>query len=239
MADVAAKSIQYRTTRPRIPLTADRPILTASVNAELTIQLRPFAQSDLEYVHRLRTQEVVMVNTSTGKIDESVEKSQQWMNRFLAPNDAGTLDLMLWAKLTDQPWEHIGCLGVHIMKPVPHIGYMLRSEWWGKSIATKAVKLFLDMWWSLERYELTLTEADAEDEHELHIIKLEAKQEVSSKDHDGVVTVPEVIVAEIEENNRGSLRVIEKLGFHYKDRESVVEANGTFVLLDYTLSRAL
>lgn len=178
-----------------------------------------------------------MINTSTGVIDESLEKSQIWMDRFMSPNDANNLDLMLWAKENDQPWEHIGALGAHIMTPVPHIGYMLRSEWWGKSIATKAVKLFFQMWWSLERDEVVLTEADAKDEHEQHIMRLESEQDTSRVGEDGIHVVPEIIVAEIEENNIGSLRVIEKLGFQLRDRESVVEDTGTFVLLDYTLSR--
>lgn len=178
-----------------------------------------------------------MFNTKKGVIDESPEETQAWMNRFLSPNDTQNLNFMLWAKLDDHDWEHIGSVGAHIMTPVPCLGYMLRSEWWGKSIATKAVQLFLDVWWSLERVEVTLTETNAEDEHELHIMSLEAKQEPLRMREDGVSVVAETIVAEIEENNIGSLRVIQKVGFQLRDREYVVEDRGTFLILDYGLSR--
>lgn len=234
MATASTNTFKYTTTRPKIPLTTARPTLQTSITPNLKIQLRPFQQADLENAHRLRTQQVVMVNTSTGVIDESLEKTQNWMSRFLPPNDATTLDLMLWAQQDDHPWEHIGCLGVHILTPVPHIGYMLRREWWGKSIATKAVQLFLDMWWSLERADVVLTEADVKDEHELHIMKLEAEQLGVGKTMDGG-TVPEIIVAEIEQNNIGSVRVVERCGFQLRSKETVVENAGTFVLLDYVL----
>lgn len=231
---------KYRTTRPLIPSTADRKAVEASVNDHLTIQLRPYEPTDLPYVHRLRTQANVMVNTSTGVVDPDLEASRIWMDRKLPPNDK-TLDFAIWAKENDEPWEHIGIMGCHKMEPVPHLGYMIREEWWGKSIVTNAVRMLLQVWWALERKTVDLSTESAQDEHDLHLIMLEMDQSdlaenVEIIDEDGCKVVPEILLAEIEEHNIGSLRVIERSGFKYRDRESIVEDVGTFVLLDFTIS---
>ncbi|KAJ9652068.1 hypothetical protein H2198_008692 [Neophaeococcomyces mojaviensis] len=164
-----------------------------------------------------------------------MEESQQWMNRYLPPNDVNTYDLMLWAKEDSKPWEHIGVIGCHIMSPVPHIGYMLRTEWWGRSIATKALQVFLEDWWKLERKEVEVSTAEAEDEYGMHLMALEMNQ--SESDINADETVPEILLAEIEENNIGSVRVITKCGFQYRGCKTIHEKGQSFVLLEYTLSR--
>lgn len=185
-----------------------------------------------------------MVNTSTGVVDADLESSQKWMDRYLAPNDVHTYDLMIWVKANEQPWEHIGCIGCHILTPVPHLGYMLRTEWWGKSIATKSVQAFLQVWWNLDRIETEVSSADAKDDHDLHLMSLELNQTKQSQDLDleskpDLKAVPEILLAEIEENNVGSKKVVERSGFECRDSELVVEDNGTFMLLDYIMSRPL
>jgi len=226
---------RYRTTRPILPLTPDRKIIEARVNDTTTIQLRRFETTDLEHVHRLRTQEAVMVNTSAGIRDASLGVTQTWMDRFLPPNDAVTFDLLLWVKQGDEPWEHIGVMGCHVFEPVPHVGYMLRTEWWGKGVATKALQAFLDAWWVLDRREVELDLRGVEDEHESHLMRLEWNNEKSDVDLGvGMRAVPEILLAEIEERNIGSIKVAERCGFKYRSRESVKEEQGSFVLLDYT-----
>lgn len=229
--------LQYRTTRPGIPRTADRTVTQARVSDNLTIELRPISQADLEDAHRLRTQEAVMVNTSTGVVDGSLEVTQSWLDRFLAPNDAVTFNFMLWAKQDSQPWDHVGVIGSHIIEPVAHIGYMLRTEWWGKGIATKAVEAFLRLWWSLPRKEVML-EIPAKDKHGRHIAGLEYGQDdLRGHSTDGVKTVSEIMLAEVEQSNIGSICVVERNGFVQRDQEIVVEDAGTFIIKDYVLAR--
>jgi len=227
--------IRYKTTRPILPLTPDRKVIETYVNDTTTIQLRRFEPTDLKHVHRLRTQEEVMVNTSTGICDANHSVTQTWMDRFLPPNDASTFDLMLWAKQGDEPWEHIGVLGCHIFEPVPHIGYMLRTEWWGKSIATKALQAFLGTWWALKRRQVEVDLRGVEDEHELHLMRLEWDDSKNYLNPSvDMQAVPEILLAEIDERNIGSIKVVERSGFKYRARETVVEEQGSFVLLDYT-----
>lgn len=228
---------RYKTTRPVFPLTLDRSIIETRVNDNTTIQLRRFEPTDLEHAHRLRTQEAVMTNTSTGIRDADLNVSQEWMNRFLPPNDVSTFDLMLWVKHRDEPWEHIGVLGCHILEPVPHVGYMLRTEWWGKGIATKALQAFLRAWWALERRMVEVDVQGVEDKHQLHLMKLEWSQSEQEGDVSEVNAVPEILLAEVEERNLGSVKVVERCGFQYRDREPLIDDRGSYVLLDYTASK--
>jgi len=246
------KVARYKTTRPIFAPTLNRKTTETRINDSLSLQLRPFSPTDLPHVHRLRTQPSVMINTSTGIIDADLSVSSVWMARYLPPNDATTFDLMIWVKQSDAsehtdagpPWEHIGVLGCHMLSPVPHIGYMLRTEWWGKGIATHALKTFLRLWWLLPRREVEIDPSSMEDEHELHLTRLEWNQRQSgnAKSLDSSVTpetdvVPEILLAEIEERNFGSIKVVERCGFTYRASESVVEKNRQVTLLNYTASR--
>lgn len=224
--------LRYKTTRPIVPLAAERKIIEAAVNDHLKIQLRQYELTDLPHFYRLRTQERVMVNTSKGVIDEDIEASRTWMDRALPPNDKHTFNQAVWVQERGGPWEHIGSMGCHMLTPVAHLGYMIREEWWGKSIVTTAVQAFLQAWWALERTEVELSTDSAKDEHDRRIINLEMIQ-----DGLGSKVVPEILLAEIEQNNIASQKIVEKFGFVYRGSETVVEENGTFVLLDYTLSR--
>ena len=141
---------------------------------------------------------------------------------------------MLWAN-AGSGWEHVGVLGAHYLEPVAHIGYMLRTEWWGKGVASKAVGLFLEMWWKLERKEVLLELKG--DEHARHLMGLEFGQDEVGEDEDGLKIVPEIMLAEVEQSNVGSIRVVERNGFVCKGEESIVEDAGPFLLKDYVLTK--
>ncbi|KAK5088755.1 hypothetical protein LTR05_002976 [Lithohypha guttulata] len=242
MSTIKRASTRYRTTRPNIPLTVERKSVEARIDDHLIIQLRIFQQTDLEHAHRLRAQVAVMANTSTGVTDATLEVTQNWMNRFLAPNDKVTFNFMIWAKQDNAPWEHVGVIGSHMLTPVPRIGYMLRTEWWGKSITTRAVQTFLSLWWTLERKVVEIDLNDAQDEHDLHLIRLEYDQDeqlvstYTSQCRD-VKTVPEILVAEIEERNIASIRVVQRSEFQYRAQETIFENTKTFIQHDYTIAR--
>lgn len=225
-----------------MPPTADRQVIEARINDHITIQLRRYELTDIPHNYRLRTQASVMKNTEKGLIDEDIETTQIWMNRSLPPNDKETFNLAIWACENEGPWEHLGCLGCHRMTPVPHIGYMIREEWWGKSVATTAVRLFLQAWWALPRIEVELSTNEL-DPYNLQLANLELHQEGGTdgcglnSEADGKVVL-EILLAEIEENNKGSMRVIEKCGFTLRTSDvKVHEKLGSFTLLDYTLTR--
>lgn len=165
-----------------------------------------------------------MCRTAVGCVDADQAVTQKWMDRFLPPNDSTTFNMMVWAKQDEQLWEHIGSVGCGMMGPIPYLGYMLRSEWWGKSIATTAVQAYLNVWWGLERKEVEIDIADAKDDHERYLISLEMNpseegQKVGSTNN--IKVVPEIVLAEIEEGNIGSHRVITKCGFTYKGKEVI------------------
>ena len=195
----------YLTTRPVIPPSSARKTIPVSISSTLHLELRAIQATDLPYMHQLRTQQAVMINTSTGKISPSLTATQTWLDRYLPPHDAKTYNFSVWIK-EGESWEHIGVLGSHILEPLPHIGYMIRTEWWGKGIMSKAVQAFCDSWWKLERRDVEVPLQG--DVHERHILGLEYGQLEQDQD-----MVQEILLAEIESNNIGSRKVIERCGF--------------------------
>lgn len=179
-----------------------------------------------------------MVNTEIGTCDPDLATSQQWMDRFLPPNDATTFGWMIWARQDGEPWEHIGNMGCHRTDPVPHLGYMLRTEWWGKRIATTAVQAFLNAWWKLERRVMEIDPQNVDDEHKLHLMGLEwGQDEQGSASSEGMKVVSEILLAEVEHRNPGSIKVVERCGLTYRARETITVERGSFVLLDYIASK--
>lgn len=228
---------RYKTTRPVVPLTADRKLIEATVNDHLKIQLRRFEVTDLPHIYRLRTQEKVMINTAKGRIDEDIEASRAWMNRKLPPNDTVDFSLAIWAQEKDEPWEYIGSMACHSLVPVPTLGYMIREEWWGKSIVSTAVRAYLQVHWALPRVEVELNTDSFQDEHDLHLANLELNQDGLGNDSDGCKIVPEILLAEVEENNVASQKIVERLGFVRQASESKEENGRTVVCHDYILSK--
>lgn len=182
-----------------------------------------------------------MAYTSQGRIDNDMEASRVWMNRKLPPNDKVDFSLVIWAKDREEPWEHIGGIACHSLTPVPELGYMIREEWWGKSIVSTAVRAFLQVYWALPRIEVELNTDSVEDERDLHHANLEMNQDgvdnnIDSESSGGCKFVPEILLAVVEENNFGSKKIVERSGFVYRASKAVVENGRDFVLLDYTLS---
>ena len=177
-------AINMRTTRPIfLPPTA------SMTTARLLI--RPFLLSDLGDFHVLRTQVEVMRWTQQGKDDVDKEETQIWMNRSLPPNDAVTFNFAV-EELSD-PGRVIGVLGCHLCEP-PECGYMFRTEYWGKGYATEAFKHWLQAWWELPRKEVVI------------------KVSESDNDGDDVTLVPEVLEADIGEENVASARILANNG---------------------------
>jgi RimJ/RimL family protein N-acetyltransferase len=174
---------------------------------------------DAEEFHKLRTQPEVMIKTSVGKVDIDLEATRTWINRFIAPNDETT-----WVFAIEElanPGAIIGTVGSHLAEP-PTIGYMLRSEAWGKGYATEALKGCLQEYWKLPRKEIELQSSMFEN-------KLINGASAPAK---------EVLLAEIELENVASVKVIEKCGFIATGSyEDVEDWRGPARLLHYVLER--
>jgi RimJ/RimL family protein N-acetyltransferase len=161
--------------------------------------MRPFTLDDLQGVHILRTQPEVMKYTALGRVDKDLAETEERLARFLPPNDAETYNCAICLSGTG---ELIGMGGVHRMSPElgwPEIGYIFKREYWGKGYATEFMRGFLGSWWELEREEVDVN---------VDPLSIELGQDAA-----GSNTVPELLTAIVEENNNGSLRVMEKGGF--------------------------
>lgn len=192
----ATESIKVHTTLPKRPLPPNSERV-AIKTARLVI--RPFAQDDLQGIHVLRTQPEVMNFTSAARIDRDLDETQSKMDFFLSPNDARTFNCVICLSDTG---EIIGTGGVHKMHfefGWPEVGYILKREHWGKGYATEFMRGFLEAWWKLEREDVDI-DVDALSVH------------VSEK-AEGVPNVPELLLATVEANNLGSLRIMKKIGF--------------------------
>ncbi|KEF58833.1 uncharacterized protein A1O9_03676 [Exophiala aquamarina CBS 119918] len=132
-----------------------------------------------------------MVWTTSGKVDVDQDATQTWMNRFLPPNDATTFCLSI--EELKEPGRVIGSIGCHDSDPVPEVGYMLRTECWGKGYATEAMKYWLQAWWKLPRRAVE--------------VKLDPN------DRGSTAVVPEVLKADVVVTNHASKRILERFGF--------------------------
>jgi RimJ/RimL family protein N-acetyltransferase len=192
-----------KTTRPILP-TPTQPIKTAR------LLLRPFKPSDLPDLHVLRSQIEVMKWTSQGHIDVDKEATQTWMNRFLPPNDSTLFNFVV--EELSNPGVAIGGIGCHHAEP-PECGYMLRTEYWGKGYATEGFRGWLQAWWDLPRKEVVIEESKALSENPVEPI-----------------FVHEVLLADVEEQNVASARILANCGFR-RISEQVIETNGKSVKL--------
>ncbi|KAJ5774404.1 Acyl-CoA N-acyltransferase [Penicillium paradoxum] len=175
---------------PTIPLPTNdnrSPIITDR------LLLRALRASDLEALHVLRTQEEVMKWTSAGCIDDSIEQTKSKLDPFLAPNDVRTANCAICLKNTG---ELIGIGGCHLYPGShgwPEVGYMLRTDAWGKGIATEFLTAWLKFWSDLPR-----TEREVRVQKEMVI---------------GENAVDEHLIALTEASNAASQNVLLKCGF--------------------------
>ncbi|KAJ5551393.1 hypothetical protein N7535_000657 [Penicillium sp. DV-2018c] len=187
---------------PTIPLPAnsERPAITTD-----RLLLRALQPSDLDALHVLRTQEEVMRWTRAGCIDESPEETKTKLDSFLPPNDRITANCAICLKDTG---DLVGVGGCHLYRGSygwPELGYMFRSEVWGKGFASEFLSAWLQFWLELPR-----TEQEARVHKETVV---------------GEGVVDEHLIAITEAENAGSQRVLVKSGFE-RFRE-YVEVDGT------------
>ncbi|KAJ6028189.1 GNAT domain-containing protein [Penicillium herquei] len=119
--------------------------------------LRPFQWTDLESLHKLRTEPEVMRWTSQGTIDSSTQQTRDWMQNFIYDTEAVRRNFNFVVTLrtdnSDDPANSklIGVCGLVALdslpvSPLPALGYMFSSEAWGKGYATETVLGFQGEW---------------------------------------------------------------------------------------------
>ncbi|RFU74947.1 acyl- n-acyltransferase [Trichoderma arundinaceum] len=184
--------VTVKTTLPKAyPLMSTR----EPIRSERLI-LRPYAATDLDGFHLLRIQPEVMKWTSQGKPDTDLEHTRKVLENRLpgAEGESAYEFAICWA----ETGEMIGTGGSHMRVGElgwPVIGYMIRSEFWGKGIATELMSTFLKAYWALPREEVE--------------VKVEKSTVVGSENE----PQPEHITAITLDSNGPSQNVLGKLGF--------------------------
>ncbi|GAB1310145.1 hypothetical protein MFIFM68171_00355 [Madurella fahalii] len=193
--------IRIRTTLPRLPLP---PIAARKPATTERLLIRPVAASDLDALHVLRTQPEVMYWTTLARVDADLDETRAKLAQFLPPGDSRTYNCAICLRETG---EVIGMGGVHNWRSSlgwPEMGYMIRREHWGKGLGTEFLTGFVKgLWEGLER-EGVEVEVDARTVVNGGVVR-----------EDGVVEVPEQLVAVTAEENGKSQRVLEKSGFEW------------------------
>ncbi|KAH6608983.1 acyl- n-acyltransferase [Trichoderma cornu-damae] len=184
--------VTVKTTLPKpYPLMSARePIQTDR------LILRPYAATDVHDFRLLRLQPEVMKWTSQGKPDTDLEQTQKVLADRLPGTDGESAFefAICWA----ETGEMIGTGGSHMRVGElgwPVIGYMIRSEFWGKGLATELMTAFLRAYWALPREEVE--------------VRVERSTVEGSEDE----PQPEHITAITLDNNGPSQNVLGKLGF--------------------------
>lgn len=234
----AATWVTVHTTTPHLPPSNARTHVTTP-----RLLIRPLQPSDLDSLHKLRTQPEVMCWSAAGRVDADREETAQKLLPFLAHNDDTPSSLncaLCWRKTG----EVIGMGGMHLLNRVgdddgdalpekgfgwPEIGYMFRSEYWGMGLGTEFVGAFLQIWEGLERK------------------PVEMRVSVSSLGDDSVVTggagrigtiaatAKEQLIAVVESRNAASARILQKCGFekfvdfkqkHQQDPNNILTLHG-------------
>jgi RimJ/RimL family protein N-acetyltransferase len=133
--------------------------------------------------------------TRVGRIDLDEAETQAWLAKFLPPNDALTHSMAITLKETG---EVIGSGGTHSIQGNlgwPEVGYMFRTEYWGKGYATEFLRAYIKTWAELPRAEV------------------EIKVDPRTVTGDGVAE--EQIIAVTENVNGVSQKVLYKCGFEH------------------------
>ncbi|KAI3399971.1 hypothetical protein diail_5127 [Diaporthe ilicicola] len=191
--------VSVRTTLPELPPSSTRPHITTP-----RLVLRPFTPSDLNALYTLRQQPEVMQWTTAGRVDADRDETASKLALFLPPNDTKTFNCAICLRETG---ELIGQGGVHhFEQPAddadagpqlgwPELGYMIRSDHWGKRIATEFLAAFLDMWSGLPR-------------------EGQVARQVAASSAEGVDgAVDEQLVAVVDATNGASQRILQRSGF--------------------------
>ncbi|KAF2969498.1 hypothetical protein GQX73_g4059 [Xylaria multiplex] len=196
--DINATSVAVRTTLPRLPLP---PSSEWSVIHTERLLLRPLTQDDLEAYYALRRQPEFMAESSLGKPDSDISETQAALDDLVNPEREN----FLFGIFIAATGELIGDGGIHTIRfgPLgwPEIGYKLAPAYWGRGYGTESMGGLLKAWWQLPRQEAEI---------KVHPNSLWKNEEV-----EGPVLSREHVVAEIATYNKGSQRVVEKLGFRH------------------------
>ncbi|KAI0118273.1 acyl-CoA N-acyltransferase [Nemania sp. FL0031] len=199
--------VKVKTTLPAQPFPPNS--ARAPIKTERLI-LRPLTQDDLAALHALRTQELVMACTALGKTDKDLAETQAKLDPFLPPRDTTTYNPAICLASTGELIGLGGVFGRESALGWPEVGYMIRTEHWGRGYATEFLRAFTEAWWGLDRAE-AVVEVD-----ELSVVrdgdgKGEGEGEGGEEEEEDKVR--EMLCATVEDTNRGSLRVMEKAGF--------------------------
>lgn len=159
--------------------------------------LRPYAATDINDFHLLRLQPEVMKWTGQGRPDKDLEETTTCLAGRLPGSEKGETAYE-FAICLAETGEMIGTGGSHMRVGElgwPVIGYMIRSEFWGKGLATELMTTFLKAYWALPREEVE--------------VKVEKSTIVGSETD----LQPEHITAITAPENGASQNVLAKLGF--------------------------
>lgn len=219
--------------------------------------LRPFRPSDLPAVHALHSQPEVMRWTQRGVPHETLDETQAWLQRFLYPPGACSLNWAICLRRPTGPpapadgedpeearrayeeWlaredageeqdddddrvgyegELIGVGGVHEFHATeggdgsfgwPEVGYLLRSEYWGRGLATEFLGAYVAAYRGLLRD--GLVQRNVKDGS--FVRAADAAGGGDDRGDGGPPLVREQLVAVIDATNGASRRVLEKCGF--------------------------
>ncbi|KAH8906051.1 hypothetical protein BR93DRAFT_928657 [Coniochaeta sp. PMI_546] len=133
--------------------------------------------------------------TRVGHIDLDEAETQAWLAKFLPPNDALTHSSAITLRETG---EVIGSGGTHMLQGElgwPELGYMFRTEFWGKGYATEFLRAYIESWAKLPRAEVEI--------------------KVDPRTVTGKGVAEEQIIAVTAEVNKGSQKVLQKCGWEH------------------------
>ncbi|KAL6701372.1 acetyltransferase domain-containing protein [Trichoderma pleuroticola] len=203
--------VTVKTTLPKAypPMSEREPIRTER------LILRPYAATDLNDFHLLRIQPEVMKWTSQGKPDTDLAQTEKVLADRLPGTDGESAYefAICWA----ETGEMIGTGGSHMRVGElgwPVVGYMFRSEFWGKGIATEVMSAILKAYWALPREEV-----------EIKVEKSTVEGESERQ--------PERITAVTLDTNGPSQNVLGKLGFKLVKKWEEEEPNTKVMELLY------
>lgn len=203
--------VTVKTTLPKPypPMSEREPIRTER------LILRPYAATDLNDFHLLRIQPEVMKWTSQGKPDTDLAQTEKVLADRLPGTDGESAYefAICWA----ETGEMIGTGGSHMRVGElgwPVVGYLFRSEFWGKGIATEVMSAVLKAYWALPREEV-----------EIKVEKSTVEGESERQ--------PERITAVTLDSNGPSQNVLGKLGFKLVKKWEEEEPNTKVMELLY------
>ncbi|KAK0657287.1 GNAT domain-containing protein [Cercophora newfieldiana] len=184
--------VVVKTTRPVSPFPHNeerQPIVTER------LILRVFRPEDIDGLRELRTQPEVMKWTMQGRVDGDMAETQARLDPFLGESALGSYNFAITLRGTGELIGLGGCHNFCSSQGWPEMGYMFKTQHWGKGLATEFLKGFVERWRTLPREE----------------VELKVKEASVIGGEEG--RAREVLVAITDEVNWGSKKVLEKNGF--------------------------